>query len=754
MSISFKSLLKFILIAIVILIVIVSLFYTSVYIGVFGKLPTTDELKNISNEQASLVLSSDSTVIGKFFAENRTNISWSQVPKHLVDALVATEDKRFFEHHGYDGRSYLRVFVKSIILRDKSAGGGSTITQQLIKNLYGRNYHNFMSMPINKLKEAIIATRLEKVFTKNEILLLYLNSVPFGENVYGIEAAANRYFDKHAKDLKIQESAVLIGILKANTYYNPRKNPINAIHRRNQILQLMNDANMLTNKQLDSLQKLPLGLRYANLFKQSSAGYFVYQVKQRVSSILEDIRVSTGADYQLEKDGLKIYTSLDISLQKMARDAANKQLIKMQRLLDAHLLKSNARKKWQKRILKKYDANKLISKKNREIYANGKLQVHNMTLEDSLWHYYKMLNAAVLISEPKSARLLAWVGGNYYRYLPYDIIFSKHQMASLIKPLIYASALENGLTPCTYLNNEVVEYEEYDNWKPENYNRQSTKDSLVALWYALAHSMNLPTVDLYFKTGNTAVADMLYRLNLDIPPGDNPSISLGTIDASLYQIVLAYGALSNGGEIDNNLSMIDYITDSEGNTIYTGDRQESVKVINKEITDQITVILEKAINEGTGRRIRSTFRINAELAGKTGTSQNFSDAWFVSYTPDIVIGTWVGTKSNTIHFNNGLGSGSSLALPICANVLVGIEDKPALKAKYLSPFMVNPVIEESINCPPYFEKGLSGFIHRITDDTKSKDDSTSIEKDKKPNKPKSGVRRFFERIFGRKNKSE
>jgi len=746
----FKRLFKTITILLVALFLLLSLLFIAVYYGVFGPLPTESELASIHNEEASLVLASDGSLIGKYFAENRTNITWKEVPIHLVNALVATEDKRFYLHEGYDSRSYLRVFFKTILLGDRSAGGGSTLTQQLIKNLFGRNDHSFLSMPVNKIKEAIMASRLENIFSKEEILLLYLNSVPFGEEVYGIEAAAKRYFDKHASELNIQESAILVGILKANTFYNPRLNPNNATQRRNQVLTLVHNENYLTKRELDSLILLPLNLVYANYQKESPAGYFVYQVKKRVRNILENISTETGVDYDLEKDGLTIYTSLDNSLQQSARQASNKHLQKMQKLLDKELSRRGTRRLWQQKLSAKYDKQKLEEKKNRELFYLDGLKTENISLADSLWHYYKMLNAAVLIAEPTSGRVLCWVGGNNYRYLPYDMVYARRQIASAIKPLIYSAALENGFTPCSYLKNEVVEYEDYNNWKPENYNRSSSKDTLVALWYALANSMNLPTVDLYFQTGQHEVADMLRRFHLVVPGGETPAISLGAIDVSLYEIVSAYSTFANYGSIHDDLVMIDKITDAKGNTIYSSDLDIGTRIIQPYIADQITVILEKAINEGTGKQIRSRFGIDSDLAGKTGTAQNYSNAWFMSYSPDLVIGTWVGARSPEMHFNSGLGSGSVLALPISGEILSYIEKNDDLKEKYLTKFKIDIHTEEMLDCDPFFQKGIPGFINRLTDKV-SKDDTVTNNEIKqqqpKKEKKKSGFRRFIDRVF-------
>ncbi|MCK5775300.1 MAG: transglycosylase domain-containing protein, partial [Bacteroidales bacterium] len=412
------------------IILLFALFFLSIYMGIFGALPNKIELADIHKEEASLVFSSDGSLLGKYFAENRTNISRKEIPDHLINALIATEDKRFYQHEGYDIRSYLRVFFKSILMGDRRAGGGSTITQQLIKNIYGRNYHNFLSMPINKVKEAIIASRMEAVYTKEEILVLYLNSVPFGENVYGIEAAATRYFDKHTIDLNIQESAILIGILKANTYYNPRLNPDNAKRRRNQVLALMEKEDFLSEIESDSIKVLPLELSYANYQKESPAAYFMYQVKRRAINILETKEASSGIHYDIEKDGLKIYTSLDIALQDFSQNAVSKQLKKMQGLLDKELKRNGRRQKWEKSLENIYSNDELSNISKREVFEWDGMKTEEISLADSLWHYHKMLNAAVLITDPKTGKVLTWVGGNHYRYLPYDMVYAKRQIAS------------------------------------------------------------------------------------------------------------------------------------------------------------------------------------------------------------------------------------------------------------------------------------------------------------------------------------
>ncbi len=753
-----KWLMKALLVCSMLIILFTSVFFLSVSMGIFGPLPSKAELMAVHNEEASLVFSSDGKLLGKYFAENRTNISWDEVPEHLINALVATEDKRFYLHKGYDGRSYLRVFFKSILMGDRSSGGGSTLTQQLVKNLYGRKDHSLLSMPVNKLKEAIIATRMEDVYTKEEILLLYLNSVPFGEDVYGIEAAAKRYFDKHAAELSIQESAVLVGMLKANTYYNPRLHPDNALSRRNQIIHLMAKESFLSPSEADSLKKLELGLKYANYMKESPAGYFIRQVKRRLKTILENQQVNNQRQYDLEKDGLRIYTSLDYSIQRMAQEATETHLIKMQKLLNQNLERRKYRSKWEDQ-LDDFSEEQLNTEKKRELFDWQENRSELMKLSDSLWHYHSMLHAAVLVSEPSTGRVLAWVGGNHYRYLPFDMVYAKRQIASAIKPFIYAAALEEGLGPCTYLENTEKTYETFDDWQPSNYDGSSS-DSSVAMWYALAKSMNLPTVDLLFKTGYDEVADMLRRFDLKAPYRETPAISLGALDVSLYEMVRAYAAIANHGVFMDDLVMIDKVTDASGQLIYERVKADGLLVISDVHTDQLTLMLEGAVNQGTGVKIRNQYGFKADLAAKTGTAQNYSNAWFMAYTPNLVVGSWVGARSPEVHFSNGLGSGSALALPISAQILKGIENDRTLNNTYLTDFSLHASDDNSLDCAPYFEKGLPGFIHRLTDKGQARDDqpskpipADSVQTEEKKPKKKNRFRRFIDKVFkGKKDK--
>lgn len=743
-----KKIIKYLLILFLTVVLLIGALFLAVYLGLFGELPDKRELSEISNEEASLVFSADNIIIGKYFAENRTNIEWKDIPDHLKNALIATEDKRFFSHKGFDTKSYFRVFFKSILLRDNS-GGGSTLTQQLVKNLYGRQSHGFLSMPVNKVKEIILASRIENIYTKEELLLLYFNSVPFGEDVYGVESAARRFFSKPARKLKVEESAVLIGMLRANTYYNPVLNPENSLARRNLILSLMKKQQYLTAREADSLKKLPLKLNYEKQ-NTSPAGYFVQQVKKKTQELISAINSETGKNYDIEKDGLKIYTTLNMQIQELAAKATKKQLSAMQKLLDKELENRRIKKKWYENQKQASDDYATDSKKRKvRLFTWEGMQTRTISKLDSLWHYYKMLHASVLITDPNTGAVITWVGGNNFNILPFDMVLSHRQAASAFKPVLYATALEADIDPCEYLENAKNKYEGYEDWEPENYDNESTSDSTVAFWYALTHSMNLPSIDLFFRVGKDKLLNTNNRLGFPPFADDTPSIALGTLDLSLYEMVRAYGAFANQGQM-NNLFMINKITDAQGKVLYKARAESPSHVFDSQTTETMTAILEQVINQGTGARIRSRYGITSTLAGKTGTAQNYSDAWFIAYTPNLVIGTWVGASTPDVHFYSRNGSGSALALPIAAEVIKGIESSSKLRSKYLTTFSFAPETYAFLDCEPYHQIGIEGFFNRLFG-KKDKAERDSARVNRREQKEEKEIESFFRRLFKRRN---
>ncbi len=714
---------------------------------VFGKLPTTEDLAAVRNEEASLVLASNGAVIGKVFAEERTNVRWKDLPRHVVDALVSTEDQRFFEHSGVDAFSYVRVFFRTLLARDRSGGGGSTISQQLIKNLYGRERHGLLTVPVNKIKEALVAQRLEQVYGKEDIITLYLNSVPFGENVYGIESAAERYFSKPAAKLKVEESAVLIGMLKANTGYNPRLHPEASKGRRNQVLALMAGNGKLTTAARDSLQAMPLEIRYAGAGQFDDYGYFNARVEQQARAVLAKLKKKDGSTYDIEKDGLRIHTTLDTALQQAALRAMMKQLSTMQPKLDGELKARGSRKAWEKEEGKKAGADwKRNERAVRDVFTWDDAPPDSISYRDSLWHYHRMLQGAFLMADPATGKVRAYCGGNDFRTLPYDQVQGRRPVASTIKPLIYAAALRKGMGPCTYLNNEVKSYPEYDGWTPQNFEKD-TVGGQVALWYALAHSMNIPTVDLYFRTGADTIRDTFKALGLPTAGVDNPALALGAADLSLQELVQAYAAFANDG-LMRGLQLIEKITDAQGHPIFQGRTGAAHRAFDEPVADAITGMLRRAVDSGTGAAMRSRFGIRSALAGKTGTSQDYADAWFVAYTPGIVAATWVGARDPSVHFGSGLGTGAQLALPIIGRTLAEVERSAALRGKYLKPFPA-PIEPIDMDCDP---RRAGNFIERVLDvffnpeGNKAKD-QPEVNREKAERKKGEG---FFRKLFPRK----
>ncbi len=696
-----KRILKYALITLLALAIVFGLFLTSVYYGAFGKIHTTQELKDFKNHTATLILSEEGHLLGKFFSENRTNVKYEQIPKHLIDALVATEDARYFEHEGVDSRSLLRVLFKTILFKDKGSGGGSTINQQLAKNMYGRNNHGALSILVNKSKEAFLAYRLEKIYSKEEILTLYLNTIPFGENVLGIEAASRRFFNKSIDKIKIEEAAVLVGMLKANTYYNPRLHPENALKRRNTVLFQMEKYEYLKKNSLDSLQKLPLLLDYANFKSEGPANYFLQKVKTDAHKILTDYNKAKDTDYNIHKDGLIITTTLDIFLQKHALNAFKSHLSVMQSRLHKQYKSGNSSKVLNKLVLKELKKLKLsekaTEKKKRELFDWKGFYTDSISLKDSLRHSLSLLHAGLLALDPQNGAIKTWVGGIDFRTQPYDQIFAQRQVASTFKPILYAAALEQGITPCSYLDNKPIIISDFGNWQPRNYDNSTGGNYSMAA--ALAKSMNIPTVNLFLNIPFNNLNNLWKKLGFSQELVRKPSVALGTANASIYELARAYSAFANGGYYIKPQSIINIKT-ADGKIIYSNKLLKSKKrVISNKTSQLLTKMLQKAINEGTGKSLRSKYEINIPLAGKTGTSQGYADAWFAVYTPKLVMVTRVGAASPTIKFNSGRnGSGSRLALPLAGKTL-----KPIQK-KYSAPFLKLPeMFADALDCEDYLE---------------------------------------------------
>ncbi|MFA6128174.1 MAG: transglycosylase domain-containing protein [Bacteroidales bacterium] len=654
---------------------LVGIFILSIFLGAYGRLPEQADLLQYKNKTASLVVAENGELIGKFFAQNRTNIAYDVMPDHLINSLVATEDARFFQHTGIDTRSLLRVIFKSILFRDPDSGGGSTISQQLVKNMFGRKSYGFITMPVNKIREAMIAHRLEKVYSKEDILMLYLNTVPFGENIFGIEAAAQRYFNKTTGNLRIEESATLIGMLKANTTFNPHLNPESSRFRRNVVILQMAKYNYLERAAADSLCTLPLKLDYANLESAGPADYFLVRVKNDARQILADIKRATGKEWNLEEDGLIIRTSLNFKLQKLAMQSYREHLPEMQEKLRDQYKGTNGA-----RILREIN--------------------DTLNLSDVILH------AGLIAIDPGTGEIKAWVGGINFQTNPYDQILARRQLASAFKPFIYAAALEQGIRPCQYLDNKPIEISGFDDWSPSNYDLSTGgKYSLAG---ALARSMNIPTVNLYMEVGFDRVNEIWEKMGFSFTLDNTPSLALGTAEASVYELAIAYSAFANGGYPVRPQGIVS-ISTPDGTIIYKGSFMRSEeRIISYETSILMSAMLQKAVREGTGATMASVYGVTFPWAGKTGTSQNYSDAWFGAFNPKLVMVTRVGAATPAIHFNHGSnGSGSTLALPLVARTLKKTELDPTLRIELIAYFPGLPFeLQGALDCPDFREENF------------------------------------------------
>ena len=639
----------------------------------------------------------------------------------------------------------------SIIFQQESAGGGSTLTQQLAKNMYGRKSFGPLTTAVNKSKEIILANRLEHIYSKQDILKLYLNTVPFGEDIYGIESASRRYFNKQVQDLNIQESAVLVGMLKANTYYNPRLYPDHALNRRNTVLEQMYKYDFLNESLKDSIQKLPLILDYANLKSHGKANYFLQQVKREAEKIIDSINQKDGTTYRIYSDGLEIQTSLNLEMQTYALSAFQKHLSKMQPLLDRQLSKGSGKKmlnSLSEKILEKGKFKHLEEKRKREIFSWEGFTSDSISLLDSIKRDLGLLHAGMLGLDPNSGGIKVWVGGIDFRRYPYEQIYAQRQIASTFKPILYAAALENGIEPCNYISNDSLVLTDFDNWTPRNYDNSFGGRYSVAA--ALAKSMNVPTVRLFLSLPFKELHSMWSNLGFSQQLETNPSVALGSSSASIYELATAYAAFANGGRKIQPYSVVSIKT-AEGITIYEHMPAQKRDVVMSENTSTLmSTMLRKAVMEGTGKAISTQFGVTKEFAGKTGTSQDYADAWFAGFTPNLVLVSRVGCNSPSLHFNSGaLGSGGKLALPLVGYTLKEIQQSKTLSPSYLTNF--EPLSDqemESMACEDFVE---DSNVEKFFDKIFGKPNMTSEKAGRKAKKEVNKKESFFKKLFKKKD---
>lgn len=724
-----------------------------VKIGIFGALPAYSGLKKIKNNTATNIYSVDNELLGRYYYQNRTNAYIKEIPEHLINALVATEDVRFYEHRGVDYRSSTRVLVKTIILMNKRSGGGSTISQQLAKNLYPRRDFKLLSMPVAKIKEIITALRIEKLYSKEEILELYLNTVSFGENTYGIETAALIFFNKKPSELKIEESAILVGLLKANTSYNPRSNKDAAIKRRNVVLGQMHKYGYLSKTDLDSLKLLPVKLKYRKLIHtEGLAPYYREFLRKKCTGILSEIEKPDGSKYNLYTEGLKIYTSLNAKMQEYLEKSVSEHLSKLQKEFDKHwegeepwisdpslamlqIEQSRVYKSFRKKGLSKDEAIAAMRvARETEIFTWKGIKDTLISPLDSLLHHFKTLQTGALVMNGKTGDILAWVGGVDYKYFKFDHVTAKRQTGSTIKPIVYASALERGIEPCDFYENDSVVYEDYDNWAPRN--SGDGYGGYYSVKGALANSVNTISVKLLLQSGIDSTIDLAQKMGISADLTHVPSMALGTGEVTLYDMVKSYAVFLNKGQ-KVEPRMIRRIEDADGNIIYSDPMHEPRDtVLSNETSQEITTMMQGVVDRGTANSLRSIWKLEGDLAGKTGTTQNNTDAWFIGMNPKLIAGVWVGGDNPVVRFRTTTyGQGAYSALPIFANFLQKVYNDPKYSYLQNESFNIPDSIQAHLACNDFDEEREPRIIKLFKED-------------------EIDIGEFIRRIFKRKKKKE
>ncbi|HSZ71247.1 MAG TPA: transglycosylase domain-containing protein [Cytophagaceae bacterium] len=733
----------------------------ALYVYIASKTPSEAELKNIQNYTASEVYAADGVLLGKYFIYERSNVAFSEISSDLIHALIATEDARFYDHSGVDGIGLLRVLVKSILLRKESSGGGSTLSQQLIKNIFPRKRYAFFSLPLNKLREAIMARKLEKVFSKEQILTLYLNTVPFGENAYGIKVAAKRFFDKSVVDLNTQEAAVLVGMLKAPTSYNPRKNPERSKGRRNVVLEQLCKEGYISRTNADSLKGLPLVIRYTvENHHEGLAPYFREELRKYLLTWCEEHPKPDGTMYNIYTDGLRIYTTLDSRLQRYAEEAVREHLAALQTQFFSHW---KGQAPWGRNFavitdaMKRCDHYKNLKEEGyseKEISAvfqkkipmkiftwSGDKEVV-MSPMDSLKYYQYFLQAGLLAMESESGYIKAWVGGIDHEYFQYDHVnmHTKRQVGSTFKPIVYASALTQGIEPCERFIDEKKVYEQYYNWSPGN--SEDEYGGTYSMEGALTKSVNTISAELIVRSGIDNTIRLARKMGIESVLEPIPSLALGSADVSLTEMVTAYSVFANQGLLNRPVYLM-RITDKYDKEIFRYRQQKPERVLSNDQAGMLTYMLQNVVNAGTASALRSVYGFKQDMAGKTGTTQSQADGWYIGYTPALVTGVWVGAEDRRVHFRSlAMGKGATTALPVWAKFTAKVSKDPVFKNMRNASFpQLSTVVLEELNCEAYQEPKRSMWDKLFG---RNKKENNEAPEDKK-GKPRKRLFGFFKR---------
>ncbi|PJJ79816.1 transglycosylase domain-containing protein [Mucilaginibacter auburnensis] len=708
--------------------VIVVLLIGSTALGLFGPLPSLRDLENPKSNVASEILSADGKVFGRYYVEeNRTAVPYDQISPNVINALIATEDNHFMEHSGIDfWRSFSIIFYNIIGKRQ----GASTITQQLALNQFSEEARakGVIARGIQKLKEQIIAVRLEKHYTKQEIITMYLNTVYYGSGSYGISAAAGTFFNTTADKLTPDQAAVLVGVLKGPSLYSPVNRPENALNRRNFVLARMADMDekALTEGQVKEYQAKPLGLNFHPISdKQGLAPYFRKELKDAVKKILADNNVtkSDGTPYDLNRDGLKIYTTIDATMQEYAEEAQRQHMAAFQNTFN---------KQWKginlKKSINNYDrivnAGMRRSKRWEDLVSQGKSEdeiIHDFNTVDTVnvftWHgrvdtlmkpidsvvYTKMLIWNSMMSmDPTTGYIKAWVGGINFQQTEYDQVYQgKRQVGSTAKPFTYAAAIDQGISPCTGVDNVPVTI---GDWTPRS-DPKSTLPGRITLKQALAYSQNYVTAWVMNQVGAMPVAELIKKMGITSNVPAYPSIALGVFDASVYDMTGAYSAFVNQG-VWTEPTFLLRIEDKNGTVLYTHTPKKQ-QVINDQTAYAMTDMLKGVITKGTGSRLNYKYKLNAVVGGKTGTTQGNADGWFIGITPRLVTGVWTGCENRDFAIRNtNVGQGAASALPVFAYYMQKVYGNASLGYTKTEDFALPKSGEVTIelNCDAYAQQ--------------------------------------------------
>lgn len=718
---------------------IIILFVFLVGLGIFGTLPKVDELLNPKNNLATIVYSADMKILGKYYSENRVNVAFEKIDKDVINALIATEDVRFYEHNGVDFKALLRSF--SGFFTGGNKGGGSTISQQLAKMMFPRERLNKLELVVRKLKEWIIASQLEKYYTKDEILALYLNKFDFLNLAVGIKSAAQIYFNSDQDSLKIEQAAMLVGMAKNPSLFNPIRHNEITLKRRNVVLNQLVKYGYLTGLKYDSLKVLPLGLSFrpedhndglAPYFREYLRDVFLKNwCKSHINS-------ETEAPYNIYKDGLKIYTTIDSKMQNYAEEAVYDHMHELQKMFSKECLnKKNAPFAWnvsKQEIEGIMNSSVKRSDRYRELKADGlshekiieifhkpiPMRVYSLrgaidtilSPYDSIKYYKSFLQTGFMAMEPQTGYVKAWVGGINHKYFKYDHVkVSKRQVGSTFKPFVYALAIQEGLSPCHQVPNirTCINLPDGKDWCPDNSDGLKGTGQMITLRRALALSVNYVTAWIMKQYGPHAVVNLVKRLGVTSQIPEVPSICLGTADISVFEMVAANSTFANKGTYIQP-TFITRIEDKNGKVLEEF-IPNSNEVFSEEKAYTMIQLMRGVVQEGTGSRLRGVkYKLNNQIAGKTGTTQHNADGWFIGLTPELAAGCWVGGEDRSIHFNSIIeGQGASMALPIWGKFFVKVYADKTIKlskADFTKPKNLDPNLE--MDCSKYDDLPLEG----------------------------------------------